>query len=454
MADSRSKGQDLNAKPQKKQVGNGLWAVTHGSNPSLSAENHGFQPQYSRFSNSLQEPWQFMAEKKFPYDLCRLVHYDYDLSKRWYVIFRAYDIYLERVRRVRISNPMNKEKSLAGRLRVAEEIMTQTDADLRQGKLLGRERIKQITGSDNLHLKTLLQVIDIFVVKKRAAMRRKNYLRRFTVNLKFHITNYYSSEGIEDINIRSVNAEFVQGLFAYLRPLVAPKTFNNMRGDLATVLNFINKLKPGLVKDKPWSAIDKLPVIARKHAAFNDSQIKAIVDKATAMNYHDLVLFCQIEYYTLARPAEISDLKISDFDLTQNRIIFRGDAAKNWRDEYVTIGERFRQIIEKSGILNRPADSYVFFYMRDGKQHKRGRKYFRLPLSKVLKALDMYKINANFSLYSFKHSGAVSLYLATKDMWVVMEQCRHKTIAQTGEYLRDLGLLRKESPVINFVGAA
>ena len=44
------------------------------------------------------------------------------------------------------------------------------------------------------------------------------------------------------------------------------------------------------------------------------------------------------------------------------------------------------------------------------------------------------------TLYSWKHTGAIKLYQATKDMKKVQRQCRHWSITETDNYLRDLGL--------------
>ena len=44
-------------------------------------------------------------------------------------------------------------------------------------------------------------------------------------------------------------------------------------------------------------------------------------------------------------------------------------------------------------------------------------------------------------LYSFKHSGVIAAYRATKDIKLIQEYCGHKNIADTDKYLRELGLI-------------
>jgi integrase len=54
------------------------------------------------------------------------------------------------------------------------------------------------------------------------------------------------------------------------------------------------------------------------------------------------------------------------------------------------------------------------------------------------------KIGGEKSFYSWKHTGACALFNATKDPYLVMQQCRHSDIKITMIYLRSLGLTVNE----------
>ena len=49
-----------------------------------------------------------------------------------------------------------------------------------------------------------------------------------------------------------------------------------------------------------------------------------------------------------------------------------------------------------------------------------------------------------YTIYGYKHTGAISLYRKTKDIKKVEQHCRHSTIQQTNQYLRDLGVLAED----------
>lgn len=75
-------------------------------------------------------------------------------------------------------------------------------------------------------------------------------------------------------------------------------------------------------------------------------------------------------------------------------------------------------------------------------QKHMGYLYFYNRNVKVFKALGLDKASVRYSMYSYEHSGVISLYKATKDIKLVQSQCRHhNSLDQTNKYLRDLGLL-------------
>lgn len=57
----------------------------------------------------------------------------------------------------------------------------------------------------------------------------------------------------------------------------------------------------------------------------------------------------------------------------------------------------------------------------------------------VLDALGLH--NGDYTMYSWKDTGACDLYLATKDIMFVKDMCRHSTVAFTEIYLRGMGIL-------------
>ena len=50
-------------------------------------------------------------------------------------------------------------------------------------------------------------------------------------------------------------------------------------------------------------------------------------------------------------------------------------------------------------------------------------------------------MDAAHTIYGYKHTGAINLYLATRDIELVRRHCRHAHAGITATYLRGLGAL-------------
>jgi integrase len=444
---------------RKKAIHTGLSDLAECSSPIFGSKNEPETLQFQAFLSDRKKVWQSMAVKH-RYRLCRLVHFDFDISKRWYVLFYAWNVATEQLERRRIFEPINRKKTIDARIEEANNIIVQVDAELSAGKVLGSEQLKNISATAKVQIEklTLIEAIDLFIKEKTKAKRRISYLRRFEV-MKTNLKEYYEHINIEDPLIKHVveNSDFVEGYFEYWRPkLGSGKTFNNYRGDFSVLLNWLNfKKGKKLFYNNPVNAIERLKTAKRKHAAFGDDQIKAIIKRGIELELHQLVFFVRVMYYTLARPKEIIGLRVRDIDLANDRIRFIGENAKNWNEESVNVSPGFKKYILQSGVLN--YDPEFFLFGLNGCPGEVGHTTFSAFYKRfviVLKALKFDKLNPNFSLYSIKHSGAISLYKATLDMQAVKEQCRHSTIKQTDDYLRDLGLLRDTKPVLAWKGAA
>jgi integrase len=211
------------------------------------------------------------------------------------------------------------------------------------------------------------------------------------------------------------------------------------------------KKDPKLFNGKnPISEIDMLRVKKYKHAAFTDQQLKKLSSAIEKKEPH-VFLFIQFMFYTLARPDELRQLKIGHIDLEKKKILIPAGNSKTDIENYIGISDRFKQIIESSGIMSYPQHYYVFnntpyhvpgqkikYDHRPG-QIKPGAGYFYKRIVKYIKSEGLREINPDFTPYAIKHTGAISLYLATKDVKIVQAQCRHENMETTLKYLRDLG---------------
>jgi integrase len=394
--------------------------------------------------------WHPMAEK-YPYRKARFVDHGGDVSKRWYVLFYAYDVSEEKLRRVRLFEPFNRLKNIQKRYEEAAQMIDQINIELRQGKVLGKNTI--VSASD-LSRKTVIDAIQYFIDEKTASGNRPTYIKKFrTLQGKF--LTWATLNKIPQVKTRELTQPMVVEFFRYLRERSqSNKTYNNDRSDFSIFLNFINKRRPGTFKINFINSVDKLPVVVKQHAAYTDVQVKAVMEY-TKTKFPQLRLFIQFIYYTLARPKQLLSVRIRDIDLENNRLFLPGEVDKNKRDGWVSISPGFKTIIISYGLDKLPGDYFVFgLNSKPGTNHIKSVFSFSRRHRTVLKDLKLDGLGLKFTLYSYKHSGAISLYKATKDIKLVQRQCRHTTIEQTNAYLRDLDVLSDHDALKAWHGAA
>ena len=121
---------------------------------------------------------------------------------------------------------------------------------------------------------------------------------------------------------------------------------------------------------------------------------------------------CQLVYYCGLRPAEI--LRLQDQDFKEGKVFLSANNAKN----------------KKAVSRLLPVDFAGL--PRFGKVH----------LYRIFKECrEREGLRAGVSVYSFRHTAAVRLYEATKDIKQVQFFLRHSSISITDNYLRNLGIV-------------
>lgn len=421
--------------------------ILDGSNPSLSANKTLILKQKQSFLTHSSKLCQqtVPTSEQHPYKLAVLKHHDFSKTKRWYIEFSAWDRSKNKLVRKRPTEDLNRIKNLNQRFIQGEQIVRIINGQLRDGKVLGKLIVAPKPST------LLLEAVDYVREQKKIEGYRKNYYRSF-LQLHTNLTNWLKYRKIPDFNIKEFDRTDATLLKHWLtvEKKLSNKTINNIFANLGIVFNYIEKQNGKLFKQNPLDTIDRLPVVVKKHSAFTDEQIivikKAIAAKIknssprNAPGYTSLNLFISFIYYTLARPNEIMSLKVSDIQLDQNRIYIRGEDSKNKRDEYVPVPDALQMAIRESKITTYPHNHFIFGAKGIPSPKKVNANFFWLKHNKILKEINYLALNPNFTLYGYKHSGAISLYKATKDVKLVQQQCRHQSVSQTDAYLRDLGV--------------
>jgi len=178
---------------------------------------------------------------------------------------------------------------------------------------------------------------------------------------------------------------------------------------------------------------------------FQSHQAKRIRDYLSTTD-PTLLLFCEFVFYCFIRPrSELRYLRVSDIHFKDRIIQISAKVSKNKQAQPVLIPDAFFPSL--AHLQEEPPNRYLFPGKKEGKPI--GYNTLGNRFTKVLEHLGFN--TAEYSVYSWKHTGAVELYRATGDLLGLQEQLRHHSLDQVKEYLRQLHItdfsnIRKKFP--------
>ena len=381
--------------------------------------------------------FRVMPEKGFPYVLPVLTDYGGDMSKEWTITYWIWHIEKkEKIRRrVSVSQPTAQE-----RYEFAKKQIIDISRLLKLGVVV-KDEPKQVVTEKIVKKKIVSAETDNSIdesIKHYLDAKKITLKKKALASYKTHVA--YIQEYCKEKKITSISkfsathgVLFLDWLSSHKRH--SNRTVNNVRGTTTNFFNFLKKRE--LIKfGKVMSETEALPTRSQKHKAFSPLQIQQIKELAIPHRNEQLWLFLNFCYYTLARPREeIRLLKIGD--IKEKTIEFQVQNAKGNLTESVIIPSALEKLIQEYGLRDCNPDFYIFTSDFVPGETPSGQNRFYLDHDAILTELNML---GNYSLYSWKHTGAIALYKKTKDIKLVQQQCRHKHITTTDKYLRDLGL--------------
>lgn len=150
-----------------------------------------------------------------------------------------------------------------------------------------------------------------------------------------------------------------------------------------------------------------------------------------------LWLFCQCVYYLGIRPvSELRFIQGSDILWQERKILIRSEFSKNHRQQYVQIPRAlFWQIEEK--FFHAFPGHYLFSKSGGPGPEVLPANQMTNRHRKFLRSLGYGK---GFTLYSWKHTGAIQFILNGGSIKALQLQLRHSSLEETDNYLKGLGV--------------
>ncbi|WP_461106487.1 hypothetical protein [Spirosoma koreense] len=395
-------------------------------------------------TNSIQKILreQGMVEGKkgrYPYKEAKLVGPGTDLTKQWVVDYYIWDVGLDKLvrRRIRIDGD-----TLDDRHRLAKANIDDINRLLKAGYHLDTQTpkaelpdLKPVSipaPSPATQEFTFADAASYYLKIKSRELREDTTMELYDLYIR-HFSAYLKSHRKTKIALKKITPAMANDFIDHIE--VGNRFRNNMLGFFKGFFEFFID-REDIVKN-PFKKIKNLRVDeSDDHRPFTAEQTREIRETILAKGDDQLWVFCQFIYFLFLRPGkELRLLKVGDILEKQVKVI--SGTAKNRRTGYIDISAELELVIQRFKLRSYRPTHYVFTVDGHPGATPTGVNYFYKRHRKIMEDLELF--GHDYDLYSWKPTGAVALYRATKDLLRVQRHCRHSSPDQTYTYLRKHG---------------
>ena len=353
---------------------------------------------------------------------------------RWFVDFTAWDPARDAMRRKRCY--IKESLSVPAKKQRASEIIAALTKLLSQGwnPWVTNDESRGFVLFDNC-----LEHFSEYVERMDRKKTRQDYSSRISVLREFIAQQTNPSKCAYQFAVTCCT-DFID--WRYLDRESSARTRNNYRVWLYGLAEFLIARKH--IMTNPVENIKVLP----EHEKFRkDLSPLMLKQMAVHLNKVDKPFFlaCMMQYYTLIRPGEMSNLKIGDISIKDQSIFVSKEISKNRKDAAVGLNAMIIKLMLDLGTFNYPNNYYLFGPKFMPSEEKFSSQQFNNRWRTMRKALKWDKC---YQFYSLKDSGIRDLANA-HGVVVARDQARHSDISTTNRYIQRHGV---QHETLNFEG--
>ncbi|RAI73261.1 tyrosine-type recombinase/integrase [Spirosoma telluris] len=381
------------------------------------------------------------TKKEFPYTPARLV----DSTIEPYVICYIWDAQKKKSIRKRISLRGN---TVEEKRKDAVQLIKEINQKLKDGWHIDEQLPEPVPEPEpepaSIVTKAFTFDEAVTYYKVTKAVELKDNTEGLNEHYFRHIRAFFKAKNLTEVILKDVSVTMMFEFFD--TTAVGGRFRNNMLGFFKSFFTFyVNR---EILTKSPCAVIKNVRVDASEdHRPFNAQQAKDIRTAILATGDEQLWLFCAFIYFLFVRPGEeLRFMKVGDILTDQVRIT--SGTAKNRKTGFVDIPAGLEQLIKQHRLRDYPPTDYVFTIAGHPGPVHIGENYIYKRHRKIMENLDLF--GHDYDVYSWKPTGAIVLYKATKDIMLVQRHCRHSTPDQTYTYLRKHGLVFEGQRVTEF----
>lgn len=366
---------------------------------------------------------------------------DRDMNKEWFIYFRWTDHLSGKRFSFKKRADLNSIKHSKDRLRAANKL-----AEIYRKRLEdGWNPLTEDTEKEQ-ERKTLIEFLNEVLSTKATVLKKKSYHKYDKVlNL---LIEWMGKNNYKHLYPQNFTKAMALGYLDFLlsEKKYSGKSHNTQLGIIKSLFNAL--LTREIISKNPFIGIHELPEDHGKNFPFTDQE-KELLKSYMQDKCPHFFAACCFTYFCFIRRSELIEIRIQDIDLLNMTIRIHSEGAKNRSQQSVTIPKAMEQVLRFMNLEKYPANYYVFGRNFKVNEHKTQKPdylscKFRRVVEEVNKLDNPVKIDESKGFYAWKHTGVCALYNATKDPYLVMQQCRHSDVKITMIYLRSLGLTVSE----------
>lgn len=399
----------------------------HPDNTSILEEMEVFFSSQPDFETLQKQP-----SMNYPFRLSKLYDYGGDVSRRWVMVYYAYNVATGKLQRCK-DYSMNQHKTLRERRRYCAWLGQSIDYNLMQGYFIDPERkVKEVEALPKVL--TLDKAFE-YIYQIKLTTNRPQSAKEWQT-LKTVFVAWAAKKGLANKHIATLTSFELMPFFDYLKleRKVNNKTYNNY---VLRVNTFFNALVARqLMKYNPLKGIKKLPEEEKQHVPYSLEEIQII--KELLGEHPTLWLAVQFIYYCFVRPNELRQLRVQHI---QGKILYiPPEIAKTRKARYVPIHPSLWDQLIAQGIHQRGQRAFIL-----SKDEKGNFGFGERALYAKYKYLLRKVLQPGHDLYGWKHSGVIAAYNHSRDIKAIQSYCGHVSISETDIYLKKLGLIRPQN---------
>lgn len=369
------------------------------------------------------------ASRKKNNSISEIVSYTYPtlhVGKVWYIDFKAYDPVEQKMRRKKYNVP--PIKGIKARKDYANEMIYKLSAKLRED---WNPWVTATTKRQYTLYKDVIEWYHIYITKlHKAGSIKTTTLTDYRKRLK--VLEEYTGKVIQAPTYSyQFDQYFCSDFLDYilLDRDSSARTRNNYRTWLSSLANWM--LEKQYIEKNPVENIKPLKEDGKHRTALTPTDLKKMKAYLEKENPHYLLL-CQFAYYTFIRPDEISNIRLKDINLKEQKVFVASSISKNRRDGMVGLNDKLIKAMLDLKVFDKPNHYYLFGKGFKPSETKNTTRVYRDMFNKMRTAL---RWPDTYQFYSLKDSGIRDLANA-EGIVVARDQARHSDISTTNKYLK------------------